>query len=143
MSAARPSVEVVTFGCRLNTSESEVMQRLAAEAGLSDAIVVNTCAVTGEATRQARQAIRRLKRENPAARIIVTGCAAQTEPEVFAEMAEVDRVIGNDEKMKAEAWGETRRALSQGPDFGIAASEKVAVNDIMAVREQASTSSTG
>jgi threonylcarbamoyladenosine tRNA methylthiotransferase MtaB len=137
MSAARPSVEVVTFGCRLNTSESEVMQRLAAEAGLSDAIVVNTCAVTGEATRQARQAIRRLKRENPAARIIVTGCAAQTEPEVFAEMAEVDRVIGNDEKMKAEAWGETRRALSQGPDFGIAASEKVAVNDIMAVREQA------
>lgn len=137
MSAAHPSVEVVTFGCRLNTSESEVMQRLAAEAGLSDAIVVNTCAVTGEATRQARQAIRRLKRENPAARIIVTGCAAQTEPEVFAEMAEVDRVIGNDEKMKAEAWGETRRALSQGPDFGIAASEKVAVNDIMAVREQA------
>ncbi len=137
MSAARPSVEVVTFGCRLNTSESEVMQRLAAEAGLSDAIVVNTCAVTGEATRQARQAIRRLKRENPAARIIVTGCAAQTEPEVFAEMAEVDRVIGNDEKMKAAAWGETRRALSSGPDFGIAASEKVAVNDIMAVREQA------
>jgi threonylcarbamoyladenosine tRNA methylthiotransferase MtaB len=137
MSAVRPSVEVVTFGCRLNTSESEVMQRLAAEAGLSDAIVVNTCAVTGEATRQARQAIRRLKRENPAARIIVTGCAAQTEPEVFAEMAEVDRVIGNDEKMKAQAWGETRRALSQGPDFGIAASEKVAVNDIMAVREQA------
>ncbi|MBX9989455.1 tRNA (N(6)-L-threonylcarbamoyladenosine(37)-C(2))-methylthiotransferase MtaB [Phreatobacter oligotrophus] len=137
MSAARPSVEVVTFGCRLNTSESEVMQRLAAEAGLSDAIVVNTCAVTGEATRQARQAIRRLKRENPAARIIVTGCAAQTEPEVFAEMAEVDRVIGNDEKMKAEVWGETRRALSQGPDFGIASSEKVAVNDIMAVREQA------
>lgn len=137
MSAARPSVEVVTFGCRLNTSESEVMQRLAAEAGLSDAIVVNTCAVTGEATRQARQAIRRLKRENPAARIIVTGCAAQTEPEVFAEMAEVDRVIGNDEKMKAEAWGETRRVLAQGPDFGVAASEKVAVNDIMAVREQA------
>ncbi|MCZ8314234.1 tRNA (N(6)-L-threonylcarbamoyladenosine(37)-C(2))-methylthiotransferase MtaB [Phreatobacter sp.] len=137
MSAARPSVEVVTFGCRLNTSESEVMQRLAAESGLSDAIVVNTCAVTGEATRQARQAIRRLKRENPAARIIVTGCAAQTEPEVFAEMAEVDRVIGNDEKMKAEAWGETRRVLAQGPDFGVAASEKVAVNDIMAVREQA------
>jgi threonylcarbamoyladenosine tRNA methylthiotransferase MtaB len=134
----RPSsVEVVTFGCRLNTSESEVMQRLAAEAGLTAAIVVNTCAVTAEATRQARQAIRRLKRENPDARIVVTGCAAQTEPEVFAAMAEVDRVIGNDEKMKAEAWGETRQALARGPDFGIAASEKVAVNDIMAVREQA------
>jgi threonylcarbamoyladenosine tRNA methylthiotransferase MtaB len=137
MSAALPPVEVVTFGCRLNTSESEVMQRLAAEAGLTDAIVVNTCAVTAEATRQARQTIRRMKRENPNARIIVTGCAAQTEPEVFAEMAEVDRVIGNDEKMKAEAWGETRTALSRGPDFGVAASEKVAVNDIMAVREQA------
>lgn len=137
MDAARPSVEVVTFGCRLNTSESEVMQRLAAEAGLTGAIVVNTCAVTAEATRQARQAIRRMKRENPDARIVVTGCAAQTEPEVFAAMAEVDRVIGNDEKMKAEAWGETRAALGRGPDFGIAASEKVAVNDIMAVREQA------
>ncbi len=137
MDAQRPSVEVVTFGCRLNTSESEVMQRLAAEAGLTDAIVVNTCAVTAEATRQARQTIRRMKRENPGARIVVTGCAAQTEPEIFAEMAEVDRVIGNDEKMKAEAWGETRTALSQGPDFGVAASEKVAVNDIMAVREQA------
>ena len=137
MDAARPSVEVVTFGCRLNTSESEVMQRLAAEAGLTDTIVVNTCAVTAEATRQARQAIRRMKRENPDARIVVTGCAAQTEPEVFAAMDEVDRVIGNDEKMKAEAWGETRAALGRGPDFGIAASEKVAVNDIMAVREQA------
>jgi threonylcarbamoyladenosine tRNA methylthiotransferase MtaB len=134
-------VEVVTFGCRLNTSESEVMQKLAAGAGLTDAIVINTCAVTAEATRQARQTIRRMKRENPGARIVVTGCAAQTEPEVFAEMAEVDRVIGNDEKMKAEAWGETREALasalSRGPDFGVAASEKVAVNDIMAVREQA------
>jgi threonylcarbamoyladenosine tRNA methylthiotransferase MtaB len=137
MHAPRPSVEVVTFGCRLNTSESEVMQRLAAEAGLTDTIVVNTCAVTAEATRQARQAIRRMKRENPDARIVVTGCAAQTEPEVFAAMGEVDRVIGNDEKMKAEAWGETRTALGRGPDFGIAASEKVAVNDIMAVREQA------
>ena len=137
MDAQRPSVEVVTFGCRLNTSESEVMQRLAADAGLTDTIVVNTCAVTAEATRQARQAIRRMKRENPGARIVVTGCAAQTEPEIFAEMTEVDRVIGNDEKMKAEAWGETRTALSRGPDFGVATSEKVAVNDIMAVREQA------
>ncbi|CEJ10835.1 Threonylcarbamoyladenosine tRNA methylthiotransferase MtaB [bacterium YEK0313] len=131
------AVEVVTFGCRLNTSESEVMQKLAAEAGLQDAIVINTCAVTAEATRQARQTIRRMKRENPAARIVVTGCAAQTEPEMFAAMGEVDRVIGNDEKMKASAWGETRQALARGPDFGVAASEKVAVNDIMAVREQA------
>ncbi|QCI64564.1 tRNA (N(6)-L-threonylcarbamoyladenosine(37)-C(2))-methylthiotransferase MtaB [Phreatobacter stygius] len=131
------AVEVVTFGCRLNTSESEVMQKLAAEAGLDHAIVINTCAVTAEATRQARQTIRRMKRENPAARIVVTGCAAQTEPEMFAAMAEVDRVIGNDEKMKAAAWGETRLALARGPDFGVAATEKVAVNDIMAVREQA------
>ncbi len=137
METATPTVEVVTFGCRLNTSESEVMQRLAAEAGLTDTIVINTCAVTAEATRQARQAIRRMKRENPGARIVVTGCAAQTEPEIFAEMTEVDRVIGNDEKMKAEAWGETLTALSRGPDFGVATSEKVAVNDIMAVREQA------
>ena len=131
------AVEVVTFGCRLNTSESEVMQKLAAEAGLDDAIVINTCAVTAEATRQARQTIRRMKRENPTARIVVTGCAAQTEPDMFAAMGEVDRVIGNDEKMKASAWGETRQALARGPDFGVAASEKVAVNDIMAVREQA------
>ncbi|MCZ0734781.1 tRNA (N(6)-L-threonylcarbamoyladenosine(37)-C(2))-methylthiotransferase MtaB [Phreatobacter sp. AB_2022a] len=131
------AVEVVTFGCRLNTSESEVMQKLAAEAGLQDAIVINTCAVTAEATRQARQTIRRMKRENPTARIVVTGCAAQTEPEMFAAMGEVDRVIGNDEKMQASAWGETRQALARGPDFGLAASEKVAVNDIMAVREQA------
>ena len=131
------AVEVVTFGCRLNTSESEVMQKLATEAGLSDAIVINTCAVTAEATRQARQTIRRMKRENPDARIVVTGCAAQTEPDMFAAMGEVDRVIGNDEKMKASAWGETRQALARGPDFGVAASEKVAVNDIMAVREQA------
>jgi threonylcarbamoyladenosine tRNA methylthiotransferase MtaB len=131
------AVEVVTFGCRLNTSESEVMQQLATEAGLGETIVINTCAVTAEATRQARQAIRRLKREKPDARIVVTGCAAQTEPGRFAEMAEVDRVIGNDEKMKAEAWTETRQALGSIPDFGVAASEKVAVNDIMAVREQA------
>ncbi|MBN8940538.1 MAG: tRNA (N(6)-L-threonylcarbamoyladenosine(37)-C(2))-methylthiotransferase MtaB [Rhizobiales bacterium] len=131
------TVEVVTFGCRLNTSESEVMQKLASEAGLGEAIIVNTCAVTAEATRQARQTIRRMKRENPTARIVVTGCAAQTEPEMFAEMAEVDRVIGNDEKMKAAAWSETRKVLARGPDFGVAATEKVAVNDIMAVREQA------
>ncbi|MCA0317504.1 MAG: tRNA (N(6)-L-threonylcarbamoyladenosine(37)-C(2))-methylthiotransferase MtaB [Proteobacteria bacterium] len=137
MGAVDDTIRVVTFGCRLNTSESEVMQKLASEAGLSETIVINTCAVTAEATRQARQTIRRMKRENPDARIVVTGCAAQTEPEMFAAMAEVDRVIGNDEKMKAAAWGEVRAALSRGPDFGLASSEKVAVNDIMAVREQA------
>src|ERR1700676_922497 len=83
-------VEVITFGCRLNTYESEVMRAQAEAAGLNNAILVNTCAVTGEAVRQARQAIRRARRENPHARIIVTGCAAQTEKQTFAEMVEVD-----------------------------------------------------
>ncbi len=130
------SVEVVTFGCRLNTYESEVIRRNAAAAGLADAVVVNTCAVTGEAVRQARQTIRRLKRERPDARILVTGCAAQTEPETFAGMREVDRVIGNDEKMRADAWVQTRAFLARGA-FGIDADEKIAVNDIMAVQETA------
>src|SRR3981189_2615607 len=89
-------VDVITFGCRLNAFESEVIAREAANAGLTDTIVINSCAVTNEAVAQARQSIRRLKRERPAARIAVTGCAAQTQPEMFAEMAEVDRVIGND-----------------------------------------------
>jgi threonylcarbamoyladenosine tRNA methylthiotransferase MtaB len=130
------SVEVLTFGCRLNTYESEVIRRNAEGAGLADAVVVNTCAVTGEAVRQARQAIRRLKRERPDARILVTGCAAQTEPATFAQMREVDRVIGNDEKMRPAAWADTRDALAHAP-FGIGADEKVAVNDIMAVKETA------
>jgi threonylcarbamoyladenosine tRNA methylthiotransferase MtaB len=122
-------VEIVTFGCRLNTYESEVIRREAGKAGLENAIVVNTCAVTAEATRQARQTIRKLKRENPDARILVTGCAAQVEPETFAEMAEVDAVLGNDEKLHAETY----RALP----FGLDAQEKVRVNDIMSVRETA------
>jgi threonylcarbamoyladenosine tRNA methylthiotransferase MtaB len=130
------SVDLVTFGCRLNAYESEVIRRKAADAGLVDAVVVNTCAVTGEAVRQASQAIRRLKRERPDARILVTGCAAQTEPERFAAMPEVDRVIGNDEKMRVEAWTETRDFLEHGT-FGIDAEAKVAVNDIMAVKETA------
>jgi threonylcarbamoyladenosine tRNA methylthiotransferase MtaB len=134
------SVEVVTFGCRLNTYESEVIRRNAEGAGLGvgfgDAIVVNTCAVTGEAVRQARQTIRRLRRERPDARILVTGCAAQTEPETFAHMREVDRVIGNDEKMRTEAWRETRDVLARDA-FGIADEQKIAVNDIMAVTETA------
>ena len=135
------SVDIVTFGCRLNTYESEVIRRNASAAGLgagdADVVVVNTCAVTGEAERQARQAIRRLKRERPRARIVVTGCAAQTSPELFAAMTEVDRVIGNDEKMHGDAWIEARNIFACAPDFGIGQHEKVAVNDIMSVKETA------
>src|SRR5437868_4831970 len=131
------SVEIVTFGCRLNAFESEVILREAASAGLSDTIVVNSCAVTNEAVAQARQSIRRLKRERPELRIVVTGCAAQIEPRMFAGMAEVDRVVGNDDKMRTEAWRAARTALDAGPGFGIAESEKIAVADIMAVREMA------
>ena len=123
-------LEVITFGCRLNTYESEVMRNEAARAGLDNAILFNTCAVTGEAVRQARQAIRRARRENPSARIIVTGCAAQTEAKTFADMPEVDAVLGNEEKLAAESY----RAL---PDFGVAAAEKLKVNDIMSVTETA------
>ncbi|MEM9009753.1 MAG: tRNA (N(6)-L-threonylcarbamoyladenosine(37)-C(2))-methylthiotransferase MtaB [Pseudomonadota bacterium] len=117
-----------TFGCRLNAYETEAMRRLAAEAGVEDAVVVNTCAVTAEAVRQARQRIRRLRRDHPEARIVVTGCAAQTEPETFAAMGEVDLVLGNGEKMRAESW----RALDL-----IGPSERVQVDDIFAVRETA------
>ena len=105
------SVDVLTFGCRLNAFESEVIAREAERAGLSDTVVINSCAVTNEAVAQARQSIRRLKRERPSLRIVVTGCAAQTQPEMFAEMAEVDRVVGNDEKMRSEAWRATRAAF--------------------------------
>ncbi|WP_431017611.1 tRNA (N(6)-L-threonylcarbamoyladenosine(37)-C(2))-methylthiotransferase MtaB [Bradyrhizobium pachyrhizi] len=128
-------VDVVTFGCRLNSFESEVIRREAEQSGLSDTIVINSCAVTNEAVAQARQSIRKLKRERPHARIVVTGCAAQTQSRMFAEMAEVDRVVGNDEKMRGDAWQATRTAL-EAP-FGIDASEKVAVADIMAVTEMA------
>jgi len=114
------SVDVVTFGCRLNTYESEVIRREADAAGVADAVVVNTCAVTAEAVRQARQTIRRIKRERPAARIVVTGCAAQAEPQLFGAMPEVDRVAGNEEKLDARLWR---------------TSEKIAVSDIMAARD--------
>ena len=117
-------VEVVTFGCRLNACESEVIRREAEAAGLRDTVVMNTCAVTAEAVRQARQTIRRTRRERPAARIVVTGCAAQIEPATFADMPEVDRVLGNEEKLRATSW-----ANIDG--------EKVLVSDIMAVRETA------
>ena len=129
------AVDVVTFGCRLNTYESEVMKREADAAGLGaledGAIIFNTCAVTGEAVRQARQAIRKARRDNPQARIIVTGCAAQTGANEFAAMDEVDLVLGNEEKLKSNSY----RML---PDFGVNQFEKVRVNDIMEVRETAS-----
>jgi threonylcarbamoyladenosine tRNA methylthiotransferase MtaB len=129
------SVDVLTFGCRLNAFESEVIRLEAERAGLSDTVVINSCAVTNEAVAQARQSIRRLKRERPGLRIVVTGCAAQTQADMFAGMAEVDRVVGNDDKMRSEAWRNARVAFDAG--FGIAASEKIAVADIMAVTEMA------
>ena len=131
------SVEIVTFGCRLNAFESEVIAREADRAGLVDTVVINSCAVTGEAVAQARQSIRRIRRDRPEARIVVTGCAAQTQPEMFAGMAEVDRVVGNDDKMRAEAWHAARAAFDAPAGFGIDNSEKIAVADIMAVREMA------
>jgi threonylcarbamoyladenosine tRNA methylthiotransferase MtaB len=130
------TVEVVTFGCRLNSYESEVIRREAEGAGMSDTIVINSCAVTSQAVAQARQSIRRLKRERPNARIVVTGCAAQTEPLTFAGMAEVDRVIGNDDKMRSMAWRDARAALDK-PAFGTGDEQKIAVADIMAVRDMA------
>jgi len=123
-------VRVLTFGFRLNTFESETMRTAAETAGLNNAVLVNTCAVTADAVRQARQAIRRARRDNPHARIVVSGCAAQTEPDTFAGMVEVDAVIGNDAKARVSTY----RKL---PDFGVAESEKIRVNDIMAVRETA------
>jgi threonylcarbamoyladenosine tRNA methylthiotransferase MtaB len=124
-------VEVITFGCRLNAYESEVIRDQASAAGLRDAVIVNTCAVTVEAVRQARQAIRRLRRVRPDARIVVTGCAAQTEPESFAAMAEVDRVLGNSHKLDPNSWQATRDFLA-GLDR-----ERVAVNDMRSVKETA------
>jgi threonylcarbamoyladenosine tRNA methylthiotransferase MtaB len=115
--------QIVTFGCRLNAYESEAIRARAGEAGLENAIIFNTCAVTGEAVRQSRQAIRKARRENPTAKIIVTGCAAQTEPDTYAAMGEVDLVLGNAEKLEAKNYF---------------INERVRVNDIMSVRETAS-----
>ena len=120
-----------TLGCRLNAYETEAMKELAAAAGVEGAVVVNTCAVTAEAVRKAKQEIRRLSRENPGAQIIVTGCAAQTEPETFAAMPEVSKVVGNHEKMQAETW-----AGLKAPDL-IGVTERVQVDDIMSVKETA------
>ena len=128
-------IDVVTFGCRLNTYESEVMRREAQAAGLGElqggAVIINTCAVTGEAVRQAKQSIRKARREHPDAKIIVTGCAAQTAPQDFFAMDEVDLVLGNEEKLHSHNY----RAL---PDFGVNDFEKARVNDIFSVRETAS-----
>ncbi|MBV1700119.1 MAG: tRNA (N(6)-L-threonylcarbamoyladenosine(37)-C(2))-methylthiotransferase MtaB [Hyphomicrobiales bacterium] len=124
------SVEVVTFGCRLNAAESEVIRREAERAGFADTVVVNTCAVTAEAVRQARQTIRALRRERPQAKIVVTGCAAQTEPDTFAAMPETDGVLGNAEKLDSATWRQVRA-------FGVADAPKTLVNDIMAVRQTA------
>jgi threonylcarbamoyladenosine tRNA methylthiotransferase MtaB len=117
-------IEVVTFGCRLNAYESEAVKARAGEAGLDNAIIFNTCAVTAEAVRQSRQAIRRARRERPDARIIVTGCAAQTEPDTYAGMSEVDAVLGNAEKLEAASF--------------LSDALRVRVNDIMSIRETAS-----
>ncbi len=122
--SSKAEPKLVTFGCRLNFYESEVMRDHAQNAGLDDAIIFNTCAVTKEAERQARQSIRRARRENPDAKIIVTGCSAQISPETYSGMDEVDQVIGNDLKLKAESWGREN-------------TEAVLVNDIMSVQETA------
>jgi threonylcarbamoyladenosine tRNA methylthiotransferase MtaB len=127
------SVDVVTFGCRLNAFEAEIVRRQAEAAGIDDAVIVNTCAVTNEAVAQARQQIRKLKRERPGARIVVTGCAAQTQAAMFAEMEEVDRVVGNDDKLRANAWGATRTVF----DATSSPQAKIAVSDIMAVKAMA------
>lgn len=128
MSTKEP--QLVTFGCRLNIYESEVMRAHAKGAGLEDAIIFNTCAVTTEAEKQARAAIRKARRENPDVKIIVTGCSAQINPNMYAEMPEVDRIIGNDLKLKAETWGAREE-------------EKIVVNDIMTVKETAGHLLTG
>ena len=125
MTAPKPPI-FATLGCRLNAYETEAMKAMAADAGIEGAVVINTCAVTGEAVRKARQEIRRLRRDNPTAKLIVTGCAAQTEPETFAAMDEVDAVIGNSEKMQPQTWAGLMDS-----------SQRVQVNDIMSVRETA------
>jgi threonylcarbamoyladenosine tRNA methylthiotransferase MtaB len=127
ISDPRGSIETITLGCRLNLYESEAMRNLAEDAGLSNVVLVNTCAVTGEAVRQARQTIRRARKQKPDALIVVTGCAAQIDPGMFAAMPEVDRVIGNAEKAEAKTFV----ALAGGQ------TERVLVNDIMSVRETA------
>lgn len=126
MSGPQPGPQVITLGCRLNAFESEIMREHGRTAGLDDAVIINTCAVTAEAERQARQAIRRAKRDNPNAKLIVTGCAAQLAPEKFGSMPEVDRVLGNAEKLEPESYGGWTTE-----------DQSVHVTDIMTVRETA------
>ena len=126
-----PAPKLSTLGCRLNAYESEAMRELATSSGLSDTVIINTCAVTAEAVRKSKQEVRKLRKENPNAKVIVTGCAAQIDPDSFANMAEVDFVIGNSEKMVKETWSQ----FSENNDFG---TEKIKVDDIMSVNETAS-----
>lgn len=126
----RAAPKFTTLGCRLNAYETEAMKDLARSAGVGETVVVNTCAVTAEAVRKSRQEVRRLARENPGAQVIVTGCAAQTDPQSFAQMPEVSAVIGNTEKMQPETWA------GLAADF-IGDTERVQVDDIMSVRETA------
>ena len=125
-----PAPKLSTLGCRLNAYESEAMRELATSSGLSDTVIINTCAVTAEAVRKSKQEVRKLRKENPNAKVIVTGCAAQIDPDSFADMAEVDFVIGNSEKMVKETWSQ----FSENNDFG---TEKIKVDDIMSVNETA------
>ncbi|MDE1568074.1 tRNA (N(6)-L-threonylcarbamoyladenosine(37)-C(2))-methylthiotransferase MtaB [Aquabacter sp. P-9] len=126
--AREDGISILTFGCRLNALDSTQMEAAARAAGVTDAVIVNTCAVTAEAVNQARQAIRKAKRERPSARIIVAGCAAQADPSRFIAMPEVDRVIGNVRKTDPGLWRETRAALA------VPTPSRLAVDDIMAVR---------
>lgn len=125
--------KVVTFGCRLNSFESQLIRELSLKADLKGAIVVNTCAVTGEAERQARQEIRKLRRENPDAKIIVTGCAAQVNPKTFAEMPEVNHVLGNQEKLLLETYVEVQAPSPPESESGA----NIVVSDIMTLEETA------
>ena len=125
-----PVPKLSTLGCRLNAYESEAMRELATSSGLSDTVIINTCAVTAEAVRKSKQEVRKLRKENPNAKVIVTGCAAQIDPDSFANMAEVDFVIGNSEKMLKETWSQ----FSENNDFE---TEKIKVDDIMSVNETA------
>jgi len=138
------TVSVINFGCRLNSYEGEVIKQQAQEAGLEGAIIFNSCAVTSEAERQVRQAIRKSRKENPNAKIIVTGCSAQINPQQYAEMEEVDKVIGNQEKLEAKSYSSLRGAVGDAAiqtgllHFVRNDEEKVLVNDIMSVKETAS-----
>src|SRR6516164_4130793 len=136
------TVDVITFGCRVNAFESEVIRHEAKAAGLANTVIVNTCAVTAEAVRQSRQTVRRLKRERPCMDIVVTGCAAQIDSRSFADMPEVALVLGNEEKLTGRSWSEARYLPAHGAtgkraQLEIAREQKIRVNDIMAVRETA------